>query len=163
MQSIKKYGVWLGLLITLVLVYVVEQGEGDADTLVTIADKESFTSTPDIKTKPLTAEKSFLLRERIVEAPTNLFSVSSMAQIEQVYDDQPSEPELPINPYRYVGKLVEGEEVIVFLTDGRKNYAVKTGDTLEGTWKVDFIKPPEMGLQFLPLQTHVRLQVGVLL
>lgn len=163
MQRLKDYGVWLGLLITLILVYAVGQQENEDDLLVNQHEGESLIHTSVLPEDRSTTHERLLLRERIVDEPINLFSVSPTLQAEQMHEYLPSEPELPVNPYRYVGKLVEGEEVIVFLTDGRKNYAVRTGDTLDDTWKVIFIHPPEMMLQFLPLNTQVSVQVGALL
>jgi hypothetical protein len=51
----------------------------------------------------------------------------------------------------------------VFLTNGQKNYVVKTGDTLEDTWQVKSIESTEMILFNLPTQTQVSVQIGALL
>ncbi|MGJ8620925.1 MAG: hypothetical protein ACSHWN_11390 [Methylophilaceae bacterium] len=162
MQHLKDYGVWLGLVITLLLVYVVDQQEGEDDLLVSQQKSKRLINTSGLQVDVSTDNERLLLRKRIVDKPINLFSVSHNVQVEQMYEYLPSEPETPVSPYRYVGKLVEGEEVIVFLTDGRKNYSARSGDILDENWKVKFIHPPEMVLQFLPLNTQVSVQVGAL-
>lgn len=160
MKTLKKYGVWGGLVITLVLVYAVGPQENEEGVFLSKHAEKNNKKEPNQKEVGITNNAGFLLRKMIVDEPANLFAVTYNAQVEQMYEEIPRELDLPTNPFSYAGKLIENGEVIVFLTDGRKNYVVKTGDSLEGTWKVKFIHPPEMALLYLPLKKVVSIQIG---
>uniref|UniRef100_I1XJA2 Uncharacterized protein n=2 Tax=Methylophaga nitratireducenticrescens TaxID=754476 RepID=I1XJA2_METNJ len=108
-------------------------------------------------------DEDIQLRNRIIETPKNLFAVPQIAEPEIAVDPLPAQPVMPANPYIYVGKLIEDGEMRVFLTNGRKNYVVKTGDTLEDTWQVKSIESTEMILVNLPTQTQVSVKIGALL
>lgn len=162
MQSIKNYLVWIGLAITLVVVYLVEQQKEEIDTVEVRAPEsvqvQSFQVT---QTDP--TDEAIQLRELIIETPKNLFEVPRHAEPEIAVSPIPAQPVIPANPYIYVGKLIEDGEIRVFLTNGQKNYVVKTGDTLEDTWQVKAIESTEMILFNLPTQTQVSVQIGALL
>lgn len=161
MQSIKHYLLWLALAITLLLVYVIEQQE-DVETAGVIAPE----TTPKQQVKQAQntpAEADFQLREHIIDRPKNLFAVLQKAEPEIVREQRVPQPAMPVNPYTYAGKLIENGEVKVFLTNGRKNYVVKTGDTLEDTWQIKSIESTEMILLNLPTQKQVSVQIGALL
>lgn len=162
MQSIKNYLVWIGLAITLLMVYLVEQQEEDIDA-VEVRAPESVQVQPLQATQTGTTDEDFQLRKPIIEMPKNLFEVPRIAEPEMPVDPQPTQPMMPENPYVYVGKLIEDGEMRVFLTNGQKNYVVKTGDTLEDTWQVKSIESTEMILFNLPTQTQVSVQIGALL
>ena len=162
MQSIKNYLVWIGLAITLLLVYVIEQQEDDVEAVGVIAPE--VTQVQQFKqTQQDTAEEDFQLRKQIIDRPKNLFEVPRVAEPEIALEQFMPQPAKPVNPYTYAGKLIEDGEVRVFLTNGRKNYVVKTGDTLEDTWHIKSIESTEMILLNLPTQTQVSVQIGALL
>ncbi len=162
MQSIKNYLVWIGLAITLLMVYLVEQQEEDVET-VEVRAPESVQIQPLQTTQIDNTDDDVQLRKPIIETPGNLFEVPKIADPEMQVDPQPAQPMMPANPYVYVGKLIEDGEMRVFLTNGQKNYVVKTGDTLEDTWQVKSIESTEMILFNLPTQTQVSVQIGALL
>ena len=162
MQSIKNYLVWIGLAITLLMVYLVEQQEEDIDT-VELRAPESVQVQSIQATQSDSIDEDIQLRKPIIETPKNLFEVPQIAEPEMPVDPLPAQPVMPANPYVYVGKLIEDGEMCVFLTNGQKNYVVKTGDTLEDTWQVKSIESTEMILFNLPTQTQVSVQIGALL
>lgn len=162
MPSIKNYLVWIGLGITLLMVYWVEQQEKDLDAVEVRAPESVQVQTVQMTQLDRTNE-DVQLRKPIIETPKNLFAVPQMADPEITVAPQPVQPVMPANPYIYVGKLVENGEMRVFLTNGQKNYVVKTGDTLEDTWQVKSIESTEMILVNLPTQTQVSVKIGALL
>ena len=162
MQSIKNYLVWIGLGITLLMVYWIEQQEEDIDA-VEVRAPESVQVQPLQTTQIDTTDDDVQLRKPIIETPQNLFEVPRIAEPEMPVDPLPAQPVMPANPYIYVGKLIEDGEMRVFLTNGQKNYVVKTGDTLEDTWQVKSIESTEMILVNLPTQTQVSVKIGALL
>ncbi|AFI84471.2 hypothetical protein Q7A_1647 [Methylophaga nitratireducenticrescens] len=162
MQSIKNYLVWIGLGITLLMVYWIEQQEDDIEA-VEVKAPESVQVQTFQMTQNDVVDEDIQLRNRIIETPKNLFAVPQIAEPEIAVDPLPAQPVMPANPYIYVGKLIEDGEMRVFLTNGRKNYVVKTGDTLEDTWQVKSIESTEMILVNLPTQTQVSVKIGALL
>lgn len=162
MQSIKNYLLWIALAITLLLVYLVEQ-QDDAIETVEVVAPGSVKNQQINKTQHITPDDDFLLRKHITETPQNLFEVPRIAEPDIAVEHIHTAPALPVNPYIYVGKLIENGEMRVFLTNGRNNYVVKTGDTLEDTWQVKSIQSTEMILLNLPTQTQISVQIGAIL
>lgn len=144
------------------MVYWIEQQEDDIEA-VEVKAPESVQVQTFQMTQNDVVDEDIQLRNRIIETPKNLFAVPQIAEPEIAVDPLPAQPVMPANPYIYVGKLIEDGEMRVFLTNGRKNYVVKTGDTLEDTWQVKSIESTEMILVNLPTQTQVSVKIGALL
>ena len=72
----------------------------------------------------------------------------------------PPAPVAPPLPFTYVGKLVEEGKLTVFLAIQDRNYTVKEGDVIDGTYHVDELKAPVMTLTYLPLKIQQTLQIG---
>lgn len=67
----------------------------------------------------------------------------------------PAPPSAPPLPYAYLGKKFDGRQWEVYLARGDEPLVVREQATLDGTYRVDAIKPPSLSLIFLPLnQTH---------
>lgn len=167
-QIIKKYGVWIGLAITLILVYVVESDEQEMESSST---ESAEIVAPKVRSKKMTTVEApsrfqlrqVQLRQEITDEPINLFPAFFGGDEDIVQEEASIVAEVVTSPYIYAGKLIDDGQIVVFLTDGNKKYAVKAGDTIEGAWKVKFIQPPEMALQYLPSNTQVSVQIGELL
>jgi hypothetical protein len=72
----------------------------------------------------------------------------------------PLPPQAPPLPFGFMGKLIEGEEVTVFLTNGARNWVVRAGDTIDGVYRVDDIGDERMTLTYLALQLPQELTIG---
>ena len=72
----------------------------------------------------------------------------------------PPPPVAPPLPYVFIGKLVEGDVTTVFLAKEDRNFAVKAGETLEGTYRIDEIRGDLMTLTYLPLSQKQSLPIG---
>jgi hypothetical protein len=66
---------------------------------------------------------------------------------------QPPKPQAPPLPFTYMGKLIDDEQTIVFLTKDDRNYILRRGDTIEGVYRVDEIDESAVTLTYLPLKT----------
>lgn len=69
-------------------------------------------------------------------------------------------PQMPALPFTYFGKLVDGGRVTVYLATAERNLAVRRGDVIDGTWRVDAIRPGAMVLRYLPLGRTQTLEIG---
>lgn len=69
-------------------------------------------------------------------------------------------PTPPALPFTYIGKLIEGREIVVFLGLRGKNLAVKTGDTIQNTYRIEEIKPPLLIVTYIPMGIKQSIQIG---
>lgn len=72
----------------------------------------------------------------------------------------PSKPAPPPLPFAYLGKMLDDGQATVFLTHQDRNLAVRTGDVINGTYRVDEINPPTMTFTYLPLNMPQQLEIG---
>jgi hypothetical protein len=66
----------------------------------------------------------------------------------------PPPPQAPPLPFTYLGKMVDGEKMTVFLARQDRNYIVRAGDTLDGAYRVEAIEEEGLALTYLPLGTR---------
>ncbi len=66
---------------------------------------------------------------------------------------RPPRPEAPPLPFTYLGKLVEDARTTLFLAQADRNYVVRTGDTIEGTYRIEEIRDEAAVLVYLPLKS----------
>ena len=177
MVLIKKYGVWLALIFTLAATMWVSQQE-EADEQVAVSSKNAmalngnekvkFTKLAinkdvDDEVKPSNqpaATLAALLVQRLPDhaVPKNIFT--SLATENNPEMNIKPAVALPANPFVYAGKVVEDGVLVVFLIDGEKSHAVKSGDVIEETWKVKSITPPTMTLKYIPLKFEIQMEIG---
>jgi hypothetical protein len=63
----------------------------------------------------------------------------------------PPPPQAPPLPFTYLGKMIDGETTTVFLASQDRNFVVRRGDTLDGSYRVEAIEEGGMALTYLPL------------
>jgi hypothetical protein len=72
----------------------------------------------------------------------------------------PPPPAPPPLPFAYMGQLLDNGKLTVFLTRQDQNYAVKPGDTLDGTYRVDSFESQRVVFTYLPLNMQQTLATG---
>ncbi|MBI1891580.1 MAG: hypothetical protein HYS18_13090 [Burkholderiales bacterium] len=72
----------------------------------------------------------------------------------------PPPPTAPPLPYTVLGKKVEDGKWEVFLARGEQTFIVREGSTIEGTYQVKSIAPPDISLVYLPLKQVQTLTIG---
>ncbi len=114
--------------------------------------------------EPLRAEAPVDGAPRMEAAAGNLFAVRNWrppAPPPPVALQAPP-PSAPPLPYRYVGRMEEGDAVVVFLAEGAADARprlVRQGDQWPN-YRVDEITPQGMRLTYLPLNETQRLLFG---
>lgn len=63
----------------------------------------------------------------------------------------PPAPTAPALPFRYIGKMIEGNATIVFLAKRDQDYSVKAGDIIENVYRIDQVHDDAIGFTYLPL------------
>jgi hypothetical protein len=94
------------------------------------------------------------------EPIANAFEPRSWIPPEPKVKTSPSPPQAPPLPFIYVGKMMEDGQTVVFLSKQERNYAVRSGDKIDGTYQVDKINPTTMVLTYLPLNLQQSLPIG---
>ncbi len=72
----------------------------------------------------------------------------------------PPPPQAPPLPFVYVGMLAEESRTTVFLSHGARDIAVRSGDTIDKTYRVDAVTPDRIELTYLPLNQRQTLPLG---
>jgi len=60
-------------------------------------------------------------------------------------------PQPPPLPYVYLGKLIQEDETVVFLSRQDQNYIVRSGERLEDLYRVEAIEEDRLVVKYLPL------------
>lgn len=66
----------------------------------------------------------------------------------------PPQPTAPTLPFTFIGRMLDGNEVTVFLSRGDRRYTVKEKDVLDDTYRVEKITEGEAVLTYLPTNTQ---------
>lgn len=69
-------------------------------------------------------------------------------------------PTAPPLPFTYMGKLMSGGDLAVFLVQGERNLIVHEGDTIDSLYRVERIAEGDITLLFLPLNQRQTLVIG---
>ncbi len=69
-------------------------------------------------------------------------------------------PSAPALPFTYMGKLISGKEITVFLTLGDRNLVVHEGDTIDALYRVEHIADSAITLVYLPLDQRQTIVMG---
>ena len=164
----RQYGLWLALALTVGATLWTAIHEDDTAVDAAMAARAHarprIPASRDVRSvppQPPRLDLAVLQQPRLGAAPGELFDSEPPPdkQAELAAAAAPQVPAVPALPYTYAGKLIDGDDYIVFLTQGDKNYSVRVGDAL-GDWRVEAIRPPRMILSYVPMQAEVPLMIG---
>jgi hypothetical protein len=166
MVLIRKYGVWLALLLTLAAtVWVSKQESADKNVVALNVDRKIPRTKNNAEQgkqdhQPMTMDAdSFMPRSPDNDVPKNIFTPFVAIQNNPGLNAASANTS-PANPFVYAGKIIEDGELVVFLIEGEKSHAVRSGDVIEDTWKIKSITPPTMILKYLPLKVEIQMEIG---
>jgi len=175
---LRKAVVFGGLALTLVAVYAVDEApQQRVDTAriqTTAAEDKRSTPRPVAAPAPtLALDLSRLKRggnvPQAVDAfgakdwnpPPRKLTPKEAAAQRAVAEPPPPPPQAPPLPFTYVGMLGDEDETIVFLAQQDTNHAVKKGDVINGTYRVDEVEAGRVVLTYLPLEQRQTLTAKV--
>ncbi|PCJ31863.1 MAG: hypothetical protein COA90_04970 [Gammaproteobacteria bacterium] len=177
MMIFKKHAVWMILLLTLLAsVWTSQQDSGDKKPVtsrppllypVSAVKLEASVGQDSVDVPTSFMSQGLITRPYISDKPSHLFSPLTLPQTDLEYEHESvadSVPifTLPVNPYVFAGKLVEGNHVYIFLSDGVNNHTVTVGDMIDDEWRVEAISPAEMILENIEFKTEVIIHIGAL-
>jgi hypothetical protein len=69
-------------------------------------------------------------------------------------------PSAPPLPFKYLGRITDGDGIRVFLSMAERNYIVGLGDEIDGRYRVEEISDHSITLTYLPLHAKQMLSAG---
>lgn len=66
----------------------------------------------------------------------------------------PSQPTAPTLPFTFIGRMIDGNAVTLFLVRSNRQYAVKENEVLDDTYRLDSIGEDAAVLTYLPTNTQ---------
>ena len=108
--------------------------------------------------KPPAAEAQHSLREKYATQAVDLFAPRNW-QPPPPPQPKAAAPKAPPLPFRYLGKVLEGGDILAFLGQGTRTYLLRRGDVL-AEYKIDEITPTEMTFVYLPRNDKQHLTFG---
>lgn len=72
----------------------------------------------------------------------------------------PPAPVAPPLPFRFIGSLDDNRQLLAFLLRGEQLYSVRTGDVIDGVYRVEDVQQTGMTLTYLPLRISQSLLSG---
>ncbi len=107
---------------------------------------------------PLVAGSPYAIRKQYATQAEDLFAPHSW-QPPPPPPPKPAAPKAPPLPFLYLGKVLEGGEILVFLGQGTRTHLLRRGDVL-AEYKIDEITPTEITFVYLPLNEKQHLTFG---
>ena len=95
--------------------------------------------------------------ERMGESTTDLFAPHDWNPPPPPVEIKPAKPEAPPLPYRYLGRWEENGALTMILGHGDQSIPVRSGQILDGQWRIDNISARRIDFTFLPLKTRAHL------
>lgn len=155
---------WLGgaLLIALLATQWVSGEDGGGDSVATVPEQKA----PKRETREIRAaeddtaqlELDRLERRKFSAQAGDLFSPKSWIPPPPPTKAQPPSP--PPLMFKYLGKVIEGEETRVFLALAEHNYVVKPGETINNQYRVDAVTDHTITFTYIPLNAKQMLSTG---
>lgn len=113
--------------------------------------------------KPAEVAEQSALRERYAPQGVDLFSSHGWQRQHLITPTpmprKPVMPKAPPLPFSYLGKMFDGEETLVFVSQGQRSHLLREGDVLE-QYKVADISSEEITFVYTPLNEKQRLRFG---
>ncbi|MCC2956584.1 hypothetical protein LK542_13270, partial [Massilia sp. IC2-477] len=70
-------------------------------------------------------------------------------------------PTAPPLPFTFIGKSLQDGAWEIYLARGDRTYLVRENTVIDGTYRVDAVRPPVLTLTYLPLNQVQQLNIGV--
>jgi hypothetical protein len=92
-------------------------------------------------------------------AKTDAFAPRNFSPIVPAREQGAAKHVAPPLPFRYIGKMLDGDKLAIFLANGNDSFAVKAGERV-GDYRIDKVTDTEVVFTYLPLKTKQTLTLG---
>jgi hypothetical protein len=135
---------------------VAKPAHADTAVAAVVARPTPATATPEpTVTTPLSSGETHRMA---AETSSDLFAPKSWYVAPP--PPPPPKPVAPPFPYVYSGSLRDGTSVVLFVAQGERNFIVRKGDTLGGSYRLDDINENQATFIYLPLHEKQSLAIG---
>lgn len=117
----------------------------DADQNEQVQSDVSFNLSAIKRTVPANPKSSGLFQSKSWYVPPPAPPASSLP---------PPPPTAPLLPFTYIGRMIDGSAVTLFLSRNDRQYTVKMNDVLDDTYRVDKITGSSAVLTYLPMNVQ---------
>ncbi|MEZ0316334.1 MAG: hypothetical protein ACAH10_05525 [Methylophilaceae bacterium] len=124
---------------------------------IELAPAKARNVTTSSATSQVVATNNSLPRINVKNYPSDIFY--KIKPVEQQADEV-TEPEVPPLSFVYTGKVIQDDQLRIFLSSGKKNYIAKQGDILEDVYRIDEIALPNIIFTYLPMNVAQSLSIG---
>ena len=158
--QISRIALWGALLVTLYLTFESARQSGDDPAE---SGSAPVRTSPQVAAMAVHAPQDFStlpLRHWSEEAVNDPFQTMAWYVPPRPQAAKPPRPQAPPVPYRYFGKMMEGDVPQAFLRQGDRVVVVKVGDVLANNYRVENIAPEIVSLTYLPLGTRQTVLFG---
>jgi Tfp pilus assembly protein PilP len=156
--QISRIAIWAALLATLYLTF--ESSGQSGDDLAISAPVRTAPLASVAAVEESQAPSALPLRHWNEEAANDPFQTMTWYVPPKPQAARPSRPQAPPVPYKYFGKMMEGDVPHAFLYQGDKVVVVKVGDVLASQYRVENIAPENVSIIYLPLDTRQIVPLG---
>lgn len=125
--------------------------QGERNTAVQQSSATHFDLSTIKRPLPKEVVSSGLFESRSWYAPPPPVAAAPVVQTVPVQPPQPTAPPLPFN---FIGRMLDGSEVTLFISNAGNHYTVKVHDVVEDTYRVEKIAESEAVLTHLPTGTE---------
>lgn len=140
--------VWITLLLTLMACWWVDRQEQETAPVAYVKPSNIApviaSKAPKVLVK--VPAQPPLLRQADTSPLVDLFSPLTMPT-EIASATAPANIPEPVNPYTYDGRVLDGTQWIVFLTDGTNQFSLREGERFADGWKVRRLTEHQLVLQ----------------
>ena len=158
--QISRIAIWGALLATLYLTFESSRHSGD-DLATSISVPVRTATQPMVaEVEGAQAPSALPVRHWHEEVANDPFQTMTWYVPPKPQAAKPLRPQAPPVPYRYFGKMVEGDVPHAFLYQGDNVVVVKMGDVLASQYRVENIAPESVSLTYLPLGTRQIVPLG---
>ncbi len=164
-KSLRKEWCWALVAAVLLCVANIVSGK-DADTtdgtinIVQPADKPRNTTIDAMPVEDAKLDLARLHREEVEVVNVDLFANRSVHPAPPPPSPAVAAPSAPPLPFTYIGKMIDGDVVTVFLAKQNQDYNLKLNDVVDNTYRIEQIGDDRVVITYLPLDTQQTLNIG---
>lgn len=132
-----------------------------------VTHRSQDSTSTDISLSATDLDVSKLHRTKTAKIEDGLFGVAPPPppppppiHIQPVIEAPPPKPVAPPLPFRFLGRLIDQDQVVIFVAQVDQNISLHQGDTIDNLYRVESIDDQRVVLTYLPLNEQQVMNIG---